>query len=73
MGEGPLTAPMYGEAIEVIPLHDPRTDGDIEAWAENIKATTGSQEAIALRLDLLENDLRNQMSWLSSLSNCWAV
>ncbi|WP_036577958.1 hypothetical protein [Brucella anthropi] len=55
---------VYGEVIEGVPLFDPRKDVSIEAWAEDIKQATGPHEATAIRLDLLENDLRNQMSWL---------
>lgn len=54
----------YGEAIEGVPLFDPRNDVSIEAWAEDIEQATGPHEATAIRLDLLENDLRNQMNWL---------
>lgn len=54
----------YGEAIEGVPLYDPRKDVSIEAWAEEIEQATGPDEATAIRLDLLENDLRNQMDWL---------
>lgn len=63
--EKPLTVSVYGEAIGGVPLYDPRKDVSIEAWAEEIEAATGPQEATAVRIDLLENELRNQMNWMT--------
>ncbi|QGA55878.1 hypothetical protein [Brucella sp. 2280] len=55
----------YGEAIGGVPLYDPRKDVSIEAWAEDIEQATGPHEATAIRIDMLENDLCNQMNWIS--------
>ncbi|MBM6397902.1 hypothetical protein JQC79_19305 [Ochrobactrum anthropi] len=38
---------------------------DQAKWLEEVEAATGPQKATALRIDLLENDLRNQMNWMT--------
>lgn len=49
----------YGEAIEGIPLHDPRKGVSIEAWSEEIEAATGPHCAVATRFGNIESAVLN--------------
>lgn len=60
--ENPLT---FGEAIGGIPVYDPRKEESVEGWVKEVEAFTNPQEATALRVDWLEQDLLQYQNGLT--------